>query len=57
VLGKSEQVVKSGCAKAGDNADDGAKKEKRSKVYKMAAKCEDITKGVLSHYEYSSASS
>jgi hypothetical protein len=53
VLGKTKQIVKSGRAKTGDDADDGAKKEKRSKVYKVAAKCEDITKGVLSHYESS----
>jgi hypothetical protein len=51
VLGKPEQVVKSCRAKTSDGSDDGAKKEKRSKIYKVAAKCEDISKGVLSHYE------
>jgi hypothetical protein len=51
VFGQPEQVVKSGCAKAGDNADNGAKKEKRSKVYKVAAKCEHVTKGMVCHYE------
>jgi hypothetical protein len=39
VLGKPEQVVKSGRSKAGDDANDGAKKKQRSEVYKVAAKC------------------
>jgi hypothetical protein len=51
VLGKREQVVKSSRTKTGDDADDGAKKKQCSEIYKVAAKCEDISKGVLSHYE------
>jgi hypothetical protein len=51
VLGKAKQVVKSGRAKTSNDSDSGAKKKKCSEVYKVATKCEDITKGVLSHYE------
>jgi hypothetical protein len=36
VLGKPEQVVKSGRSKTGDDADDGAKKKQRSEIYKVA---------------------
>jgi hypothetical protein len=56
VFGQPEQVVKSGCAKAGDSADDRAKKEKRSKVYEVAAKCEHVTKGMVCHYNSSDSS-
>jgi hypothetical protein len=41
--------VKSGRTKTSDDADDGAKKKKRSEIYEVAAKCEYVTKGMLSH--------